>query len=74
MGKQISLKADLLRPLRGEARTMYSSFYGYYARSPELIHHLLGNIPLIYLVRHPLRLIESHWRHWKGRIKTWTWD
>ena len=48
---------------------MYSSSYGSYARTPELIHHHLGTIPLIYLVRHPLRRIESHWRHWRGRSK-----
>ena len=61
--------ADPQRPLRGEASTMYSSSYGSYARTPELIHHHLGAIPLIYLVRHPLRRIESHWRHWRGRSK-----
>ena len=61
--------ADPRRPLRGEASTMYSSSCGSYARTPELIHHHLGPIPLIYLVRHPLRRIESHWRHWQGRIK-----
>jgi hypothetical protein len=62
-------EADPRRPLRGEASTMYSSSYGSYARTPELIHHHLSPIPLIYLVRHPLRRIESHWRHWQGRIK-----
>ena len=62
-------EADPQRPLRGEASTMYSSSYGSYARTPELIHHHLGAIPLIYLVRHPLRRIESHWRHWRGRSK-----
>ena len=61
-------EADPRRPLRGEASTMYSSSYSCYARTPELIHHHLGAIPLIYLVRHPLRRIESHWRHWRGRI------
>ena len=60
--------ADPRRPLRGEASTMYTSSYGSYVRTPELIHHHLGPIPLIYLVRHPLRRIESHWRHWRGRI------
>ena len=60
---------DPQRPLRGEASTMYSSSYGTYASTPELIHHHLGPIPLIYLVRHPLRRIESHWRHWRGRIE-----
>lgn len=62
-------EADPQLPLRGEASTMYSSSYGCYARTPELIHHHLGSIPMIYLVRHPLRRIESHWRHWRGRSK-----
>ena len=55
--------------LRGEASTMYSSSYGSYQHTPQLIRHHLGIIPLIYLVRHPLRRIESHWRHWRGRVK-----
>ena len=54
--------------LRGEASTMYSSSYRSYQHTPQLIRHHLGIIPLIYLVRHPLRRIESHWRHWRGRI------
>ena len=62
-------EADLRRPLRGEASTLCSSSFGSYARTPELIHHHLGAIPLIYLVRHPQRRIESHWRHWRGRSK-----
>ena len=62
-------EADPRRPLRGEASTMYSSSYGSYVRTPELIRHHLGCIPLVYLVRHPLRRIESHWRHWRGRSK-----
>ena len=62
-------EADPRRPLRGEASTMYTSSYGCYARTRELIHHHLGPIPLIYLTRHPLRRIESHWRHWRGRSK-----
>ena len=55
--------------LKGEASTMYSSSYGSYQHTPELIRHHLGVIPLIYLVRHPLRRIESHWRHWRGRVE-----
>ena len=62
-------EADPRRPLRGEASTMYSSSYGSYVRTPELIRHHLGCIPLVYLMRHPLRRIESHWRHWRGRSK-----
>ena len=54
--------------LRGEASTMYTSSYRSYQHSPQLIRHHLGIIPLIYLVRHPLRRIESHWRHWRGRV------
>ena len=55
--------------LRGEGSTMYTSSYQSYKHTPELIKHHLGNIPLIYLVRHPLRRIESQWRHWRGRSK-----
>ena len=55
--------------LRGEASTMYSSSYGSYQHTPQLIRHHLGTIPLIYIVRHPLRRIESHWRHWRGRVE-----
>jgi hypothetical protein len=54
--------------LRGEASTMYTSSYRSYQHTPQLIRHHLGIIPLIYIVRHPLRRIESHWRHWRGRI------
>jgi hypothetical protein len=54
--------------LRGEASTMYTSTYRSYQHTPQLIHHHFGTIPLIYLVRHPLRRIESHWRHWQGRV------
>ena len=54
--------------LRGEASTMYTSSYRSYQHAPQLIRHHLGIIPLIYLVRHPLRRIESHWRHWRGRV------
>ena len=56
------------RRLRGEASTMYTSSYRSYQHTPQLIRHHLGIIPLIYLVRHPLRRIESHWRHWRGRV------
>lgn len=54
--------------LRGEASTMYSSSYGSYQHTPQMIRQHLGIIPLIYLVRHPIRRIESHWRHWRGRV------
>ena len=53
---------------RGEASTMYSSSYRSYRRTPQQIRHHLGVIPLIYLVRHPLERIQSHWRHWQGRV------
>ena len=56
------------RRLRGEASTMYTSSYRSYQHTPQLIRHHFGIIPLIYLVRHPLRRIESHWRHWRGRV------
>ena len=51
--------------LRGEASTMYSSSYRSYQHTPQLIRHNLRIIPLLYLVLHPLRRVESHWR---GRI------
>ena len=58
------------KQFRGEASTMYSSSYRSYRQTPQLIHHHLGAIKLIYLVRHPLERIQSHWRHWNGRIET----
>ena len=56
------------RRLRGETSKIYTSTYCSYQHTPQLIRHHLGIIPLIYLVCHPLRRIESHWRHWRGRI------
>ena len=53
--------------LRGEASTMYTSSSPAFSFTPELIKHHLGIIKLIYLVRHPMQRIVSHWRHYKGR-------
>ena len=54
-------------PLRGEASTMYSSGSPSFRYTPELIKHHLGLIKLVYLIRHPMKRIVSHWRHYKGR-------
>ena len=54
-------------PLRGEASTMYSSTSPAFSLTPQLIRYHLGIIKLIYLVRHPMQRIVSHWRHYKGR-------
>ena len=53
--------------LRGEASTMYSSSSHEFQFTPQLIHHHLGVIKLIYLVRHPMKRIVSHWRHYRGK-------
>ena len=54
-------------PLRGEASTMYSSTSPSFSATPQLLRHHLGEIKLIYLIRHPLQRIVSHWRHYRGR-------
>ena len=55
------------RQLRGEASTMYSSSSHEFQYTPQLIHHHLGIIKLIYVVRHPMKRIVSHWRHYRGK-------
>ena len=55
------------KPLRGEASTMYSSTYRSFRYTPQLIKHHLGEIKIIYVIRHPLQRIVSHWRHYRGR-------
>ena len=47
---------------------MYAPSYHSCLDTPQVIRHPLGIIPLIYLVRHPVRHIESHWRHWRSRL------
>lgn len=46
----------------GESSNAYSR-HPVYKGVPERIHRLLPNVRLIYLVRHPIRRIESHYRH-----------
>ena len=53
--------------LRGEASTMYSSSSREFQYTPQLIAHHLGFIKLIYVVRHPIKRIISHWRHYRGK-------
>ena len=53
--------------LRGEASTMYSSSSYEFQYTPQLIHHHLGLIKLIYVVRHPIKRLISHWRHYRGK-------
>lgn len=53
--------------LRGEGSTMYASALNSFAHAPALMHRYLPNAKLIYVVRHPLDRIISHWRHRKGR-------
>ncbi|MES2922448.1 MAG: sulfotransferase [Verrucomicrobiota bacterium] len=60
-------KGDHLAPVRGEASTMYASKQTLFEHSPKLMKLYLPDVKLIYLTRHPLDRIVSHWRHWKGR-------
>jgi hypothetical protein len=53
--------------LRGEASTMYASPLGSFRYTPELMHLYLPDVKLVYIVRHPLERLVSHWRHLKGR-------
>lgn len=53
--------------LRGEASTMYASPLGSFRYTPALIHRYLPEVKIIYIVRHPLDRLVSHWRHLKGR-------
>ena len=53
--------------LRGESSTMYASKMKKFQHTPELMHEYLPHLKLIYLVRHPLDRIVSHWRHHRGR-------
>ena len=53
--------------LRGEGSTMYASQMKAFKDTPELMHRHLPKLKLIYIVRHPLDRIVSHWRHYRGR-------
>jgi len=52
---------------RGEASTMYASPLRSFRYTPNLIHRYLPRVKLVYIVRHPLERLVSHWRHLKGR-------
>ena len=58
--------------LRGEASTMYASPLGSFRYTPELMHRYLPELKIIYIVRHPLDRLVSHWRHLKGRHPKYT--
>lgn len=52
----------------GDARAVGESSNGYtrhpvYAGAPERIHRVLPGVRLLYLIRHPIQRIESHYRH-----------
>ena len=53
--------------LRGEGSTMYASSLKTFRKAPELMHHYLPDLKLIYIVRNPLDRIISQWRHYRGR-------
>jgi hypothetical protein len=53
--------------LRGEGSTMYASALKSFDHAPALMHRYLPNLKLVYVVRDPLKRIESQWRHRKGR-------
>lgn len=53
--------------VRIDASTMYSSAEPLYLGTPQLISNYIPDAKIIYIVRHPLERIVSHWRHWKGR-------
>ncbi len=53
--------------LRGEASTLYASRMQTFRRAPELMKKFMPDLKIIYIVRHPLDRIVSHWRHYRGR-------
>lgn len=64
---QLFSKGGQPPPVRGEASTMYASKQPFYEHSAKLMKLYLPDVKLIYLTRHPLERMVSHWRHWKGR-------
>lgn len=56
-------------PIKGEASTMYSSRMKNFKRTPELIKDYCPEVKIIYVVRHPLDRIVSHWRHYANSPK-----
>ena len=57
----------------GEASTCYTKQKTYPKAAPRIAEHL-PEAKLIYIVRHPLERIESHWRHFLLRSHTVTFD
>ncbi|MEB3266030.1 MAG: sulfotransferase [Cyanobacteriota bacterium] len=53
-------------PWRGEASTMYSSPNKNYRYTAALMHRYIPGLKIVYLVRDPLKRLESQWRHMKG--------
>lgn len=56
-------------PIKGEASTMYSSRMKNFKRTPALIKDYCPEVKIIYIVRHPLDRIVSHWRHYANSPK-----
>ncbi|WP_198006490.1 sulfotransferase [Cyanobium sp. PCC 7001] len=53
--------------VRGEGSTMYTSPLPGFQHTAALISTYLPNAKIIYMARHPLDRIVSHWRHIKGK-------
>lgn len=53
--------------VRIEASTMYASAAPMFLGTAQMIATYLPHARILYMVRHPLDRIVSHWRHWKGR-------
>jgi hypothetical protein len=53
--------------VRMDATTYYSSTSEHYKQTPELIKRHCPDARIIYVTRHPLERIESHWRHRMGK-------
>jgi hypothetical protein len=56
-------------PARGDGSVVYS-MCGRYPGTAQRIHEFNPDARIIYMVRHPLRRIESQWRHmlWDGEV------
>ncbi|UHD17124.1 sulfotransferase family protein [Thiocapsa bogorovii] len=57
----------------GEGSTTYSRNV-YQPDAPDLIYRHLPNVRLIYMVRHPLRRMETHWLHRRRLRRNPLWD
>ena len=54
------------KKVRIDATTRYTSSDVMFLGTPQLIANYIENPKFIYIVRHPLERIVSHWRHIKG--------